>query len=129
LFQYRGENGTVYAACSRDVNLFLQQIAGTRITLKDYRTLCASAAVLEELSRQQPADSDSGRRKQIAEAVRNAAEDLANTPTVCRKSYVHEAVVQAFEDGVLEEYADALKTTRSSTKREEILGEVIAAAC
>jgi DNA topoisomerase-1 len=129
LFQYRGENAAVHAVNSRDANLFLQAIAGTGITLKDYRTLCASAAVLEELSQQQPADSERGRRKQILEAVRNAAEDLSNTPTVCRKSYVHEAVVQAFQNGVLEEYADALKSTRSPTKREEILGEVVAAAC
>lgn len=129
LFQYRGENGNVHAVSSRDVNLFLQAIAEARITLKDYRTLCASAAVLVELSKQQPAESERGRRKQIADAVRNAAEDLSNTPTVCRRSYVHEAVVQAFENGVLDDYADALKTTRSPAKREEILGEIVAAAC
>jgi DNA topoisomerase-1 len=129
LFQYRDASGNVHAVCSRDVNLFLQDIAGTRITLKDYRTLCASATVLEALSKQQPAASERGRKRQISEAVRNAAEDLSNTPTVCRKSYVHEAVVQAFENGVLEEYRDVLKATRSPSKREEILGEVVAAAC
>ena len=61
--------------------------------------------------------------------MKNAAEELANTPTVCRKSYVHEAVVEAFENGVLEEYADALKNTRSPAKREQVLAEVVAAAC
>ncbi len=127
LFKYRGENG-VHAVRARDVNLFLQQIAEVAITLKDFRTLCASAAVLEELSKLEPADSVSGRKKQVLEAVKNAAEELSNTPTVCRKSYVHEAVVEAFENGVLEDYADALKATRSPAKREEVLAEIVAAA-
>ena len=68
-------------------------------------------------------------QRQVKEAVKNAAEELSNTPTVCRKSYVHDAVVDAFENGVLEDYANALKATRSPKKREEALAEVIAAAC
>jgi DNA topoisomerase-1 len=126
LFQYRGENGTVYPVHAQDVNHFLRDIAEAAITLKDFRTLCASAAVLEELSLIEPAQSATGRKKQVLEAVRNAAEELSNTPTVCRKSYVHEAVVQAFENGVLQDYADALKATRSPAKREQVLAEVVA---
>ncbi|HEY5338539.1 MAG TPA: hypothetical protein VIJ85_10065 [Rhizomicrobium sp.] len=126
LFQYRGANGSVHPVHAQDVNRFLGEIAEAAITLKDFRTLCASAAVLEELSKLEPAESERGRKKQIAEAVRNAAEELSNTPAVCRKSYVHEAVVQAFENGVLEDYADALKATRSPAKREKVLSEVVA---
>jgi DNA topoisomerase-1 len=126
LFQYRGDNGTIYAVRAPDVNRFLRDIAEAAITLKDFRTLCASAAVLQELSEVEPAKSESGRKKQVLEAVRNAAEELANTPTVCRKSYVHEAVVQAFENGVLQDYAEALKATRSPAKREQVLGHVVA---
>ena len=96
----------MYAVRAQDVNAFLREIAEVAITLKDFRTLCASAAVLEELSQASPAESRSGRKRQVKEAVKNAAEELANTPTVCRKSYVHEAVVEAFENGVLEDYAD-----------------------
>ncbi|HEY2034522.1 MAG TPA: hypothetical protein VGH02_12625 [Rhizomicrobium sp.] len=128
LFQYKSDNG-VYSVRAQEVNRYLQEIAEVAITLKDFRTLCASAAVLEELSKQEPAKSQAGRKRQVKEAVKNAAEELANTPTVCRKSYVHDAVVEAFENGVLEDYADALKNTRSPKKREEALAEVIAAAC
>jgi DNA topoisomerase-1 len=128
LFQYKSENG-IHPVHAQDVNRYLQEIADVAITLKDFRTLCASAAVLEELSKQEPAKSEAGRKRQIKEAVKNAAEELANTPTVCRNSYVHDAVVDAFENGVLEDYADALKATRSPKKREEALAEVIAAAC
>ena len=128
LFQYRGENGDIHPVHAQDVNQFLQAIAEVAITLKDFRTLCASAAVLEELSALEPAKSASGRKKQVLEAVRNAAEELANTATVCRKSYVHDAVVEAFENGVLEDYADALKATRSPAKREQVLAEVVGGA-
>jgi DNA topoisomerase-1 len=126
LFQYRGENGTIYPVHAQDVNHFLRDIAEAAITLKDFRTLCASAAVLQELSALEPAESASGRKKQVLEAVRNAAEELSNTPTVCRTSYVHEAVVQAFENGVLQDYADALKASRSPATREQVLAHVVA---
>ncbi len=128
LFQYKSEQG-VYPVHAQDVNVFLREIAEVAITLKDFRTLCASAAVLEELSKLEPAQSATGRKKQVLQAVKNAAEELSNTPTVCRKSYVHDAVVEAFENGVLEDYADALKATRSPAKREQVLAEVVAAAC
>jgi DNA topoisomerase-1 len=128
LFQYKSDSG-VHPVHAQDVNRYLQEIAEVAITLKDFRTLCASAAVLEELSKLEPAKSEAGRKRQVKEAVKNAAEELANTPTVCRRSYVHDAVVEAFENGVLEDYADALKATRSPKKREEVLAEVVAAAC
>lgn len=126
LFQYCGDNGAIHAVRAPEVNAFLRDIAEAAITLKDFRTLCASAAVLQELSEQEPAKSESGRKKQVMEAMRNAAEELANTPTVCRKSYVHEAVVQAFENGVLQDYAETLKAARSPAKREQVLAHVVA---
>ena len=124
LFQYRDESG-VRAVRAREVNAHLQEIAGAAITLKDFRTLCASAAVLEELAKVEPAPSVRGRRKQVLEAVRSAADELTNTVAVCRKSYVHQAVVEAFENGVLEDYADALKAARSPAKREQVLADVV----
>lgn len=124
-FQYQDESG-VHVVSARDANAWLREIAGTTITLKDFRTLCASASVLEELARVEPAPSVRGRKKQVLEAVRAAAGELANTVAVCRKSYVHQAVVDAFENGVLEDYADALKSARSTAKREKVLAEVVA---
>jgi DNA topoisomerase I len=126
LFQYRDDAADVRTIRARDVNAHLQEIAGTAITLKDFRTLCASAAVLEELAKTEPASSVSARKKQVLEAVRSAADELTNTVAVCRKSYVHQAVVDAFESGVLEDYADALKSARSPAKREQVLADVIA---
>ncbi len=60
--------------------------------------------------------------------MRAVAEDLDNTPTVCRRSYVHDTVVTAFEDGVLESFADAFKRDRSALRREQLLAQVVAIA-
>jgi DNA topoisomerase-1 len=128
LFQYRTEAGEVHAVTARSVNAFLREIAGKRISLKDFRTLLASVTVLDALSRETPAASRRGRRRQVLEAIRLAADDLANTPAICAKSYVHETVISAFEEGVLEQFAETLRNTRSRVKRAKVLGEVMAAA-
>jgi DNA topoisomerase-1 len=128
LFQYRDEAGAVHAVRARDVNAFLRDIAGCAISLKDFRTLCASATVLETLARAVPAGAARTRKKQVLEAVRSAAEELKNTPAICRKSYVHDAVVTAFEDGVLERFASMIKSCRSPAKKERFLAQVLATA-
>lgn len=128
MFQYRDASGTVRAVNTTQVNEFLREIAGIRISLKDFRTLMASAVVLESLSRVVPAKSARGRKKQVLEAVRAAAEKLANTPAICRKSYVHDTIVTAFEDGILERFAATMKGCRSQTRREQLLAQVVATA-
>ena len=85
----------------------------------------ASAVVLESLSRISPAASARGRRKQVLEAVRAAADELSNTPAICRKSYVHDTIVTAFEDGILERFAATMKGYRSQSKREQLLAQVV----
>jgi DNA topoisomerase-1 len=127
LFQYRAENGDVRRVTTQEVNAFLREIAGMRISLKDFRTLLASASVFEMLARAEPTTSEGKRRKQVLAAIRAAAETLANTPAICRKSYVHQSVVAAFEEGMLEQFADALKRCRSASRRAQLLSEIITA--
>jgi DNA topoisomerase-1 len=128
LFQYRDEQGATKRVTARDVNAFLREMAATSVSLKDFRTLCASAAVLDSLARTVPAESPRKRRRQVLEAVKAAAEELANTPAVCRRSYVHETVVTAFEKGVLESFSATLKSCRSPARREQFLAQVVATA-
>ena len=128
MFQYRDAGGAVRTVSTTTVNGFLREIAGIKISLKDFRTLMASAAVLESLSRITPAASARGRRRQVLEAVRAAADELSNTPAICRKSYVHDTIVTAFEEGILERFAATMKGCRSQKKREQLLAEVVMAA-
>src|SRR5215470_1325785 len=101
LFQYRNEQDQVVAVRARDVNDHLRDIAGTNFSLKDFRTLYACAAVLQELAGTEPAASERGRRAQVMQAIRKAADHLANTPTICRNSYVNGQILDAFADGRL----------------------------
>jgi DNA topoisomerase I len=128
MFQYRDAQGAVRAVSTTQVNAFLREIAGIKISLKDFRTLMASAVALETLSRLTPAASARGRKKQILEAIRAAADELTNTPAICRRSYVHDTIVTAFEDGILERFAATMKGQRSQTRREQLLAQVVTAA-
>jgi DNA topoisomerase-1 len=128
MFQYRDGNGVVRGVSTTTVNGFLREIAGIKISLKDFRTLMASAVVVESLSRITPAASERGRKRQVLNAIRAAADQLSNTPAICRKSYVHDTIVTAFEDGILERFAATMKGQRSQSKREQLLAQVVMAA-
>lgn len=128
LFQYRDDAGEIRHVSASQVNVFLRELAGTSISLKDFRTLLASAAVMDSLARVQPAKSPTARRKQILTAIRETAEQLVNTPAICRRSYVHETVVTAFEKGILEKFSQTLKSCRSPGSREKVLAQIVSAA-
>jgi DNA topoisomerase-1 len=128
LFQYRDASGTIRAVSTTAVNTFLREIAGIKISLKDFRTLMASAVVLESLSLISPATSERGRKRQVGDAIRAAADQLSNTPAICRKSYVHDTIVTAFEDGILERFAATMTGYRTQKKREQLLAQVVLAA-
>jgi DNA topoisomerase-1 len=126
LFQYRDANNEIRMVTAGEVNVFLREIAGVKISLKDFRTLSASAAALEALVQIEPAPSERGRRRQVKEAVTRVSDHLANTPTICRKSYVHQTVVAAFENGKLAKFSELLKGKRSPAHREQLLAQVVA---
>ncbi len=128
LFQFRDESGAVRTLRRGDANAFLRQLAGETISLKDFRTLMASAIAVDTLGRIVPAASKRRRRSQVLSALRSAAEELVNTPTVCRKSYVNEIVVSAFEDGALRRFSSALGNRGSQVRRETVLAQVLATA-
>jgi DNA topoisomerase-1 len=128
LFQYLAEDGVVRAVSATDANVFLKEIAGGAISLKDFRTLCGTVEVMEALAIVEPAKSARLRRTQIVEAVKSAAEKLGNTPAICRKSYVHSAVLTAFEAGALREFADTLTRARSDAPVQAAVGAVLETA-
>lgn len=124
LFQFQTDDGAVRPVRAGDVNAFLQTIAGQRISLKDFRTLIASANALYTLAGMPPAESAAKRGKQVREAVIEVAAGLANTPAVCRTSYIHEAVITAFESGALKRVAG--KKSRSAAAQAAVLARLVA---
>jgi DNA topoisomerase-1 len=97
LFEYRGEDGAVHPIGSTDVNAYLRQITGADVTAKDFRTWAGTVQAAIAFSRQ-PGPAT---RKTVRAVVADVAARLGNTVTVCRKCYIHPAVIQGFEDGSL----------------------------
>ncbi|WP_338802108.1 DNA topoisomerase IB [Pseudomonas sp. RSB 5.4] len=102
LFQYLDENGERHTVSSHDVNTYLQTLTGADFTAKDYRTWAGSAlalAVLRELQWESEAEA----KRHVVEMVKSVSKQLGNTPAVCRKCYIHPAVVERFLLGALAE--------------------------
>ncbi len=90
LFQYRGEDGELHAVGSGDVNDFLDSLCPERFTAKDFRTWHGSVLALDTLRKFCGAAGASFTLKQLLAEV---AQNLGNTPAVCRKAYVHPDVL------------------------------------
>jgi len=101
LFQYVAADGRRRSIDSSDVNDYLREISGQDFTAKDFRTWSGSLLAAGALARQATPPSKTGMQRVEAAAVKEVAEELGNTPAVCRKSYIHPAVFEAFEDGTL----------------------------
>jgi DNA topoisomerase-1 len=92
LFQYVDESGQRQTIDSADVNAYVRAIAGTDFTAKDFRTWAGTVLAATTL-RAMVADRATPDKKQIAATVATVARKLGNTPTICRKSYIHPAVL------------------------------------
>jgi DNA topoisomerase I len=96
LFQYIDESGQRQTVNSADVNEYVRQTAGSEFTAKDFRTWAGSVLAYNSLR----AARVHGRRpmkKDINTSVSAVADSLRNTPTICRKCYIHPAILEMQE--------------------------------
>ncbi len=107
LFQYVDEDGERHAIDSGDVNDYLRTITGEDYTAKDFRTWSGTVLAALALHEFEKFDSEAQAKKNIVRAIESVAERLGNTPTICRKCYVHPAVIDAYLEGTV---LDALRT-------------------
>ncbi|VVO56159.1 hypothetical protein PS850_00572 [Pseudomonas fluorescens] len=117
LFQYLDENGERHSINSSDVNTYLQTLTGADFTAKDYRTWAGSVLALSVL-RQLQWEPESDAKRHVVEMVKNVARQLGNTPAVCRKCYIHPAVLDGFLLGALAELPRP--RTRKGLRAEEV---------
>jgi DNA topoisomerase-1 len=103
LFQYVDEYGERRAVSSHDVNAYIREATGGPFTAKDFRTWSATLHCAQDLARAGPSTSAAGLKRTVAACIRRTAGLLGNTPSVCRASYVHPAVLQCYADGALVE--------------------------
>lgn len=101
LFQYLDEAGEPREVTSADVNAYLKEASGQDITAKDFRTWAGTVMAAFALQEFEAFDSQAAQKKNIKAAIERVAARLGNTPTICRKCYVHPEVLQAYGEGAL----------------------------
>jgi DNA topoisomerase-1 len=121
LFQYLDEDGERHTIGSADVNQYLNDITGEDYTSKDFRTWAGTVLAAQTLQEFEKFESDAQAKRNIVSAVETVAKRLGNTKAVCRKCYIHPAILEAYMDGSM------LKTlvdrARSESRKSRNLSE------
>jgi len=112
LFQYVDDEGETHSIDSSDVNDYLRAITGEEYTAKDFRTWSGTVLAALALQEFEKFDSEAQAKKNIVRAIESVAEKLGNTPSICRKCYVHPAVLDAYLEGTV------LEVLRERTEQE-----------
>jgi len=97
---------------STDVNDYLHDVAGQEFSAKDFRTWAGTLLAAQALQEFQEFDSQAAAKHNITRAIERVAKRLGNTTAVCRKCYVHPAVIDAYMDRSL------VKTLKARTEKE-----------
>ncbi len=119
LFEYLDEDGAVRSVTSEDVNDYLRDITGEDITAKDFRTWAATNLAAVALKELETFDSATKAKKNVVRAVEAVSQMLGNTPTICRKCYIHPAIFDGYLDGSL---LDALRRRAEEALAQPQLG-------
>ncbi|MBZ0321192.1 MAG: DNA topoisomerase IB [Anaerolineae bacterium] len=106
LFQYYDDADTPHPITSTDVNAYLREITGQEFSAKDFRTWGGSVFALAVLYELPPGETEHQSKITISQCVKEVAHHLGNTPAVCRKYYVHPAVLDAWTQGKLKKIVD-----------------------
>ncbi len=103
LFAYVDENGATVDVTSNDVNDYLREITGQDFTAKDFRTWAGTVLAAQALNEFEKFDSKAQAKKNIVRAIESVAAKLGNTRAVCKKCYIHPAILDSYMDGELSE--------------------------
>jgi DNA topoisomerase I len=121
LLQYFDDEGELRAVSSGDVNAYLREIAGGDITAKDFRTWAGTALMARFLSTSAPVGSATQAKRVMSAGVKRVAAALGNTAAVCRSSYIHPAIANAYLSGafVLKAVQDSGPSSSTGLTAEE----------
>lgn len=125
LFQYLDPDGVQRDVTSSDVNAYLREIAGEDFTAKDFRTWAGTVLAALALREFEAFDTEAGAKRNVRAAIESVAGRLGNTPTICRKCYIHPQILDCYLEGeMLLQVKDAVETELtedlSSLRPEEV---------
>lgn len=118
LFQYLDDDGKRQSIDSSDVNEYLKEISGRDFTAKDFRTWAGTVLAAEALTGFDLDPDEATAKSNIVAAIESVAKQLGNTPAICRKCYVHPAVIEAYLAG------DTVETIKQRAASEKKQGEL-----
>ena len=101
LFGYIDDEGKVQDIGSADINDYLREVTGQDFTAKSFRTWAATVLAACALQEFPEYKSNAHAKRNVNQAIEAVAGILGNTPAICRKSYIHPAIVDAYTDGSL----------------------------
>ncbi|RYG53904.1 DNA topoisomerase IB, partial [bacterium] len=124
LFQFVGDDGETHHVESSDVNAYIKEIAGEEFTAKDFRTWAGTVLASLALQEFEEFESETAAKSNLVSAVKSVAARLGNTPAVCRKAYIHPAIIDSYMDGSMlkslkQKAEDALENDIASLRPEE----------
>lgn len=96
LFQYIDDDGLQREVTSGDINAYLKEISGREITAKDFRTWNGTVLAALALAEYEKVDSQAAAKRNIRSAIEAVAARLGNTPTICRKCYIHPEILDSY---------------------------------
>ena len=117
LFQYLDDHGERHAVGSHDVNDYLHRITGEEYTAKDFRTWSGTVLAALALQEFEKFDSETQAKKNVVRAIESVSQRLGNTPSVCRKCYVHPAILESYLDGTM---VEALLANAEATLADDL---------
>jgi DNA topoisomerase I len=126
LFQYLDEDGERRVITSADVNEYLHEIGGAQISAKDFRTWAGTVLAVVALREYPEFGSLTQARRHLRKAISEVAARLGNTVAVCRKCYIHPAIVDLYLEGELAERTDAAFAEAGKGEQPDLETEEIA---
>ncbi|HVW95822.1 MAG TPA: hypothetical protein VHA56_07625 [Mucilaginibacter sp.] len=118
LFQYYNADNERCTIDSGDVNRYLKEITGEDFTAKDFRTWAGSVSALYAFKHAGSFENVTECRRNIVSMLDEVALSLGNTRTVCKKYYVHPAVIKSYEDGLIFKYIQDVEEIHDITAAE-----------
>jgi len=118
LLAYKDDAGTWHPISAEEINEYLREKTGGEFSAKDFRTLRGTVAAAVSLAKRGPAKSSTARSRALAQAMRDAAGTLGNTPSIAKKSYVDPRVVAKYRHG---HTIDRTKLASAETELRKLL--------
>ncbi|WP_162909818.1 DNA topoisomerase IB [Aggregatilinea lenta] len=128
LFQYLDDDGNRQSIDSGDVNDYLRDITGEDISAKDFRTWGGTVRAVRVLMEMGPTGDEAEAQRNVTAVVKQVAEELGNTPSVCRSYYIHPAVLDCYPTGRMAEIIEQVHSEQPDSPYALDADETVTAA-